>query len=223
MDKLSQVIFAFLFFITSIGNMIGSKTPTDVTSLTGARDRARSIGFATADADSGMIDPGVPEDETLTIDQPIDADKKYFPCQLLSITTAGAMCDGNALDFPEVNLKDVLNRDSYLPHKSTTVFVSERLIHAVEYRNISLELRWDPATPSFLQMHLAEYLPYWENRIPYRLFWSAHYEICYEFCSEFYEKGEFLPEDIEDLPSSLAADINFNGVPAAFWNENINP
>jgi hypothetical protein len=32
-----------------------------------------------------------------------------------------------------------------------------------------------------------------------------------------------LPAAIEDLSPSLAADVNFNGVPAAFWNENIKP
>jgi len=223
MDKLSRAIFAFLFFITFVGNMIDSKESADVAPLIEARSHARSTSFVITKADSTIIDPGIHADQTSSIEQSIDADKKYFPCESLSISTAGAVCDGNALDFPEVNLKDVLDGDSYLPHKSTNVFVSERLIRAVVYRNISLELRWDPATPSFLQMHLAEYLPYWENRIPYRLFWNAHYEICYEFCSEFYGKGEFLPEDIEGLPSSLAADINFNGVPAAFWNENINP
>lgn len=166
---------------------------------------------------------GVHKDQHPLADQPADADKNYFPCETLSITTSGAMCDDSKLDFPEVYLKAVLDGDTYLPHKSTTVFISEKFVRATLYRNITLQLRWDPATPSFLQMHLAEYLPYWENRIPYRLFWNAQYEICYELCSLFSDRGEFLPEDIEGLPSSLAADINFNGVPAAFWNENINP
>ncbi|HSG41683.1 MAG TPA: hypothetical protein VLA72_00885 [Anaerolineales bacterium] len=166
---------------------------------------------------------GVHKDRPPLTDQPADADKKYFPCESLSITTSGAVCDEYKLNFPEVNLKSVLDGDSYLPHKSTSVFISEKFVHATVYRNIALELRWDPATPSFLQIHLAEYLPYWADRIPYRLFWNTQYEICYESCSSFSDGGEFLPEDIEGLPSSLAADINFNGVPAAFWNENINP
>ncbi len=120
-------------------------------------------------------------------------------------------------------MKEVLDGDRYLPHNSTTVFISEKFVRSAVYRNITLVLRWDPATPEFLQIHLKEYLPYWENRIPYRLFWKADYEVCYDWCTTHTDTGEFLPEDIEDLPPSLAADVNFNGVPAAFWNENINP
>ena len=37
------------------------------------------------------------------------------------------------------------------------------------------------------------------------------------------EKGEFLPSDVKELPSDLAADVNFNGVPAAFWNTKVSP
>jgi len=223
MDSISHLIFGFLFFITSIGSMIGSKVPPDGKSLIEARDRGRSTGFVTVEADPGMVDPNVLLHETPPGDQPLDPDKKYFPCESLSITTSGAMCGDYELDFPEVNLKDVLDGNSYLSHTSTTVFISKKFVRNAIYRNITLVLRWDPATPEFLQIHLKDYLPYWENRIPYRLFWEADYEICYDWCTGYTDTGEFLPEDIEGLPSSLAADINFNGVPAAFWNENISP
>jgi len=223
MDKLSRTIIAFLFLVTFTGSMIGSKAPTDGMSSIEAKDQVRSIGFLAVDPDPGKVDLRTHVDEIPPMDQSSDTDKKYFPCESLTITASGAVCDDHELDFPEVNLKDVLDGNSYLPRKSTTVFIAEKYVRATIYRDIALDLRWDPATPEFLQIHLAEYLPYWENRVPYRLFWNARYEICYELCSTFSERGEFLPEEIEGLPSSLAADINFNGVPAAFWNENVNP
>jgi hypothetical protein len=120
-------------------------------------------------------------------------------------------------------MKDVLQGDSHLPRQSEFVFISEKVVDDAVYQNLTLGLHWEPATPAFLQMHLEEYLPYWENRIPYRLFWSAQYEVCGQNCSAVFTEGEFLPDDIEDLSPSLAADINFNGVPAAFWNTRVNP
>jgi hypothetical protein len=151
------------------------------------------------------------------------ADKEKFPCVSLQITETGAVCDGYRLDFPEVIMKDILEGGEYLPRRSKLVFFSEKVVDGVVYQNFALILRWEPATPEFLQVYLEEYLPYWENRVPYRLFWNAVYEVCSGNCSTFDEKGEFLPADIKDLSPSLAADIDFNGVPVAFWNDNIQP
>lgn len=150
-------------------------------------------------------------------------DEEKFPCESLQITEAGAVCDGYRLDFPEVIMKDILEGGEYLPRQSKLVFFSEKVVDGAVYQNFALILRWEPATPEFLQVYLEEYLPYWKKRVPYRLFWNAIYEVCSDNCSTFDKRGEFLPDDIEDLPPSLAADIDFNGVPAAFWNANIKP
>jgi len=93
----------------------------------------------------------------------------------------------------------------------------------VDYKNLTIILQWKPVTPEFLQMYLSEYLQYWGNRIPYRLFWNTSYELCDESCSIYTDSGEFLPEDIDGLSPTLAADSNFNGMPASFWNMNIKP
>ncbi len=131
------------------------------------------------------------------------------------------------LDFPKVDLKDVLAGEEYLPRASTELTAHQKAFGNKVYRNLVFILRWEPNTPEFLQIHLKEYLPYWGNRVPYRLFWSARYEVCpVENCTEWVtvnEKGEFLPPDVNDLQDDLAADVNFNGVPAAFWNTNVNP
>jgi hypothetical protein len=222
MDRYSRVIFAFLLLITSVSGLIESWTQSKVVPLTGPRVQARTsrVGSATIptrEVNSSYVDEG------LLVDRSVRASGEKFPCELLEITAFGVVCDDHRLDLPKIDLKEILDEDRHLPRRSITVFVSEKFVDGILYRNIALELRWEPATPEFLQIYLEEYLPYWGNRIPYRLFWDARYEVCIETCSTFSDAGEFLPEDIENLSPSLAADVNFNGVPAAFWNVNINP
>jgi hypothetical protein len=154
------------------------------------------------------------------------------PCADLHITNSGAICTSKfgfvgQLDFPEVDLQSALAGDAHLP-LTLAVFNLDKSTFADQvYRNITLVLRWEPATPEFLQIHLDEYLPYWGNRVPYRLLWNMSYEVCSTtICGEWVtvnEKGEYLPSDVRDLRDDLAADINFNGVPAAFWNIWVNP
>jgi hypothetical protein len=222
MDRLSRVTFLFLFLIAPVSSLIDSQTPSKSMPLTGARDQVRSsmvasVTIPTMEVNSHHMD------ENLLVDRSVRASGEKFPCELLEITDSGLVCDDHRLDLPKIVLKEIVDEDRHLPRRSTTEFVSEKFVDGILYRNITLELRWEPATPEFLQIHLEEYLPYWENRIPYRLFWDAQYEVCSETCSTFSEAGEFLPEDIEGLSPSLAADVNFNGVPAAFWNVNVNP
>lgn len=154
------------------------------------------------------------------------------PCKELQITSAGVICETifgfeASLDFPEVDLRAALAGNEYLPQTEHLFEVDETNYNGKSYRLINLELRWEPNTPDFLQIYLAEYVPYWGNRVPYRLLWKARYEVCsVEFCTiwvEVKEKGEFLPSDIQNLESGLDADVNFNGVPAAFWNSHILP
>ena len=154
------------------------------------------------------------------------------PCTALQVTNAGVVCESRfgiaaRLEFPEVDLKSALAGSEYLPQARAVFTADGKTVGDKTYRNIALVLRWEPATPEFLQIYLKEYLPYWGSRVPYRLFWNARYEECsIDHCTEWLtvsEKGEFLPSDVKDLPSDLAADVNFNGVPAAFWNTKVSP
>ena len=153
-----------------------------------------------------------------------------LPCTELQVTSVGAVCKSELgivarLDFPEVDLDRALAGSEYLPQAKAVFTADEKTVGDKDYRNITFVLRWEPATPEFLQIHLNEYVPYWGNQIPYRLFWDTRYEVrSLENCTDWVtvnEKGEFLPSDVNDLPSDLAADVNFNGVPAAFWNTKI--
>ena len=153
-----------------------------------------------------------------------------LPCIELQVTSVGAVCNSGLgmaarLDFPEVDLKSALAGSEYLPQAKAEFTAEEKTVGNKAYRNIAFILRWEPATPEFLQIYLNEYIPYWGNQIPYRLFWNTSYEVCsLENCTDWMivnEEGEFLPSDVNNLLSDLAADVNFNGVPAAFWNGKI--
>lgn len=222
MDKISRVIFVLLVFLAPIGKEIGARGPSAITPVTITKAQGRSSVIVPT-ARPVPVGDSTQMNVSPLADLSERADQEKFPCASLQITEAGAVCDGYRLDFPEVNMKDILEGGEYLPRQSKLVFVSEKVVDGAVYQNFALILRWEPATPEFLQVYLEEYLPYWENRVPYRLFWNAVYEVCSEDCSTFDEKGEFLPADIEDLSPSLAADIDFNGVPVAFWNANIKP
>jgi hypothetical protein len=222
MDIPSRVIFAFLFLLALLGNMIAAKGASVILPVTAAKAQGRSsaTGAVTGPA---LVGDGIQMDERPWVGLSDHDGNEKIPCESLQITAAGAVCDGYRLEFPEVIMKAVLEGDRHLPRQSGFVSASKKVVGGAVYRNLTLGLRWEPATPEFLQIHLEEYLPYWGGRIPYRLFWDAQYEMCSESCAAVYEKGEILPADIEDLSPYLAADVNFNGLPAAFWNENIQP
>lgn len=175
---------------------------------------------------------GTLQNERDTIFEPKLDSADAVPCSELDITHTGVSCLSPSntqleLDFPQVDLESVLAGNEFLP-QAEKIFQLGGIVTADEqYRNITLSLRWEPVTPDFLQIYLKEDLPYWGHRVPYRLFWSINYELCSRGdCTEwarFEQKGEVLPSDIPDLPSDLAADSNFNGVPASFWNTHVTP
>lgn len=151
-------------------------------------------------------------------------------CQAVRFTTTGVVCETiygftARLDFPQVDVGSVLAGREYLPDEEVVITVAETTQGLATYRSLEFSLHWEPVTPQFLQMHIHEYLPHWKNRIPYRLLWSARYEECaLQNCAAWqsvHKSGEILPADVDHLPPGLAADSNFNGVPAAFWNVNL--
>ena len=152
-------------------------------------------------------------------------------CQNVEVSWIGAICESPygftaRLEFPQVNVERVLLGDEFFPNTEAVFSVDDQVVHGARYRNITFVLRWESTTPDFLQVYLDEIEPAWEGKgIPYRLLWSARYEACAaEHCEtwvEIKDRGEYLPLDIPDLPEDLAADSNFNGVPASFWNTNL--
>jgi hypothetical protein len=152
-------------------------------------------------------------------------------CQKLQISQTGASClmahgFSARLDFPRVDLEGAIAGKQLLPSAEAAFFARDQVIGDRRYRNLHLILRWESTTPDFLQVHLAEIAPSWEEHgIPYRLLWRASYEACESAACERWtrveDRGEYLPSDIPDLPENLAADSNFNGVPVSFWNVNL--
>ena len=152
-------------------------------------------------------------------------------CQNVEVSRIGAICESPygftaRLGFPEVDVESVLAGEQFFPNTEATFFADDQVIDGVQYRNITFVLRWESTTPDFLQAKITEIEPAWEGKgIPYRLFWRVGYETCAaESCetwTEIKDRGEYLPLDIPDLPEELAADSNFNGVPASFWNTNL--
>ncbi len=152
-------------------------------------------------------------------------------CPEVQVSHTGAICESPygftaRLDFPQVDLESVLAGEQFFPNTEATFSADDQVINGVQYRNITFVLRWESTTPDFLQVYLTEIEPAWEGKgVPYRLLWSASYENCpVESCetwTEIKDRGEYLPLDIPDLSEELAADSNFNGVPASFWNTNL--
>lgn len=222
MDKLSRLIFALLFVLASLYGEIRARELSAIAPVTAAKALGRSSVLAPVHT-SVLVNDGYQMYRNLLVERSDHVDNDKFPCASLQITETGAVCDGYRLDFPEVNMKDILVGGNYLPRQSEFVFFPVKVVGDTVYKNITLVLRWESATPEFLQVYRDEYLPYWEDQIPYRLLWNAQYEVCSESCSTLYDEGEFLPADVKNLSPALAADVNFNGVPAAFWNGNIKP
>jgi hypothetical protein len=152
-------------------------------------------------------------------------------CSKVRVSRIGAICQSPygfiaRLDFPQVDVDSVLVGEQFFPNIEATFPVKDQQVSGVQYRNITYVLRWESTTPDFLQVYMTDIFPGWEGKgIPYRLLWRARYEICAakscETWTEIEDRGEYLPLDIPDLPEELAADSNFNGVPASFWNTNL--
>jgi|WetSurMetagenome_2_1015567.scaffolds.fasta_scaffold100235_2 hypothetical protein len=152
-------------------------------------------------------------------------------CSKVQVSYTGAICESPygflaQLDFPQADVDSVLAGKQFFPNVEATFPVKDQQVNGAQYRNITFVLRWESTTPDFLQVYLTDILPAWEGKgIPYRLLWRARYEICAarscETWTEIKDRGEYLPLDIPELPEDLAADSNFNGVPASFWNKNL--
>ena len=152
-------------------------------------------------------------------------------CPKLQISSTGAICKSSygftaRLDFPQIDVESVIVGEGFFPNTEATFYADDQVIDGVQYRDITFVLRWESTIPDFLQVYMTDILPGWEGKgIPYRFLWRASYETCAadgcETWTQVKDRGEYLPHDIPDLPKGLAADSNFNGVPASFWNTNL--
>ena len=118
MKRFLRAVIPLLLLMLSSDGTIGSGILSNIVPSTGTTPQSRSSMSVSA-ARPRKMGFGIYEDQSPLADQPADADENYFPCESLSIATSGAVCDDYELNFPEVNLKAVLDGDSYLPHKST--------------------------------------------------------------------------------------------------------
>ncbi len=104
--------------------------------------------------------------------------------------------------------------------EDTIPFVS---VGNTRYRNVSMQLSLQPYTPDTLIPYISAYWDSWgENRIPYVGEWRLSLE---EQTNDGWIKhavsGVIAPSCLRNVDDSLLADADFNGVPSAFWNYNV--
>jgi hypothetical protein len=90
----------------------------------------------------------------------------------------------------------------------------------LELKRVRLALSLQPVTPTYLMPYLSDIWAFWGgNRVPYMARWEVS---CLILVDDEWEKhqysGKITPADIPDLQDHLAADVDYNGVPSAFWN-----
>jgi hypothetical protein len=158
-----------------------------------------------------------------------------YPCSSLSLNTQGLACPVRKpywdttlfLPFPNLYISEK-NVDSLraLPVSSVSERAYFLTIHN-EDRDEPLELQQVQITLSFVPAISNTLIPYIEdqwiswgkNRVPYVGQWEVSYllRVGDEWIPQYFS-GKITPVDIPDLSADLAADINYNGVPTAFWN-----
>ncbi len=158
-----------------------------------------------------------------------------YPCADLMLDAQGLTCLVSDpfwettlfLPFPRLSISEE-NVASLraLPISS----VSER-VHALtirgedqaeplESQQIQISLSFVPAIPNSLIPYLEDQWISWgKDRVPYIGQWEVSYllRVGDDWVPQHFS-GKIMPEDIPNLPAGLAADINYNGIPTAFWN-----
>ena len=151
-------------------------------------------------------------------------------CLVWSVAEDGVTCKTGEvfgrrtlfLAFPRLYINtDNLDSIRTLPISSVTEKLPfTRVIGERSVRDIDLTLSLLPATPAYLLPYLSEYWPYWGgNRVPYVGKWEISYWALVGDCwKEHHYSGKITPANIAGIPLHLAADVDYNGVPSAFWN-----
>ena len=157
------------------------------------------------------------------------------PCTYLSVNEDGITCNIGEpfwdtqlfLAFPHlyINEKEIDSIRSF-PSSSVSETVDFLKIPTVEgtsfleLKQVRLTLSLQPVTPTYLLPYLSDIWVFWGgNRVPYMGRWEVSYMLLVdEEWEERQYSGKITPTDIPDLQAHLAADIDYNGVPSAFWN-----
>ena len=105
--------------------------------------------------------------------------------------------------------------------EDTIPFVS---IEGVQYRDVYLQLSLRPYTPDFLIPYISSCWDGWGgSRIPYYGEWQLSFdEETIDGWIRRETSGVISPSCLSNVSSDLLADADFNGVPSAFWNHNVN-
>ena len=158
-----------------------------------------------------------------------------YPCIDLSVNEAGITCKVGEpfwettlfLAFPHLYINEE-KIDSIRSFPSSTVsetvdflkIPTEEGASFSELRRVRLTLSLQPVTPTYLMPYLSDIWSFWGgNRVPYMARWEVSYLILVdEEWEEHRYFGKISPADIPNLQSHLAADVDYNGVPSAFWN-----
>ena len=89
-----------------------------------------------------------------------------------------------------------------------------------DLKRVRITLSLQPVTPTYLMPYISDIWGFWGgNRVPYQSRWEVSYlRLVDDEWEEHRYFGRISPADISDLPDHLAADVDYNGVPSAFWN-----
>jgi hypothetical protein len=158
-----------------------------------------------------------------------------YPCASLSLDSRGLTCQISEpywdttlfLPFPRLYISEenVASRRS-LPISSITESVYALTIQGanpdpyLELQQIQITLSFVPAISNTLIPYLEDQWNSWgKDRVPYVGQWEVYYLLRIDdaWLPQHFS-GKIMPDDIPDLPSYLSADINYNGIPTAFWN-----
>ena len=157
------------------------------------------------------------------------------PCMVLSMDEYGVTCRVGEpfwdttlfLPFPHLYINaEEINAIRAFPSNSVGETVDFLKIPSVdgtaflELKRVHLTLSLQPVTPTYLMPYLSDIWVFWGgNRVPYMGRWEVSYMLLVDEEWEKYQySGKITPADIPDLQAHLAADIDYNGVPSAFWN-----
>jgi len=93
----------------------------------------------------------------------------------------------------------------------------------LELQQVQIRLSFVPAISNTLIPYLEDQWISWgKDRVPYVGQWEVSYLLRVDdvwLPRQF--SGKITPADFPNLCSDLAADINYNGIPSAFWNHQV--
>lgn len=158
-----------------------------------------------------------------------------YPCVSLDIDSRGLVCQVGEpywdtslfLPFPRLYISEE-NVASLraLPVSSVSEQVhslrirDEDEVDSLELQQVRISLSFVPAISNTLIPYLKDQWTFWgKNRVPYVGEWEVSYllRVGDAWLPQHFS-GEITPAGIPVLSPNLAADINYNGAPTAFWN-----